>query len=444
MPDRIVPLYRPRELLDASLCQSEAGFHLLCISDSQRYILRRLLSYAHREIQFFSEINEGNTYTTPSASELDAIQATVDDLEDMLMADCSDFLEAIQCICSQLTLLRQAQASTGIFSNAQEYIETGAFSWGVPPPVGSPAINEEMCALAQTHWQAMYESWTEFWAPAWASGFSYLIPAAATAIVAFTGGLALPAIIGVYLTADQITRFFSAYYEGAVENCTNWLFSHKDEIICASFLALYNGGGEVEAIEAVDTVIAATGDLSVGEKLFFNLVNFFGYRVAKVAQDNLSEWYLANFTPGYCQVCIPEASAWWWFFRDNSLFDAEPNACDIGSYADMPYHYITDDASQLPVGQAGWTASIRVRGYINKALWDFPPAPGDVIIRVVLKEEDDVYEFIGSQFPDEGIYDISIEHELTGIVARVDFQMQGTNAVCTGWYLTELLLSTSA
>jgi hypothetical protein len=110
----------------------------------------------------------------------------------------------------------------------------------------------------------------------------------------------------------------------------------------------------------------------------------------------------------------------------------------------MPYHYITDDASQLPVGQAGWTATVRVRGYINKALWDFPPAPNDVIIRVVLKESDDIYEFIGSQFPLSGNFDIPIEHVLSGTVARVDFAMQGTNAVCVGWYLTELLVSCAA
>jgi hypothetical protein len=110
----------------------------------------------------------------------------------------------------------------------------------------------------------------------------------------------------------------------------------------------------------------------------------------------------------------------------------------------MPYHFITDDASQLPVGQAGWTATVRVRGYINKALWDFPPAPNDVIIRVVLKESDDIYEFIGSQFPAEGNYDISIAHSLSGTVARVDFAMQGTNAVCVGWYLTELRVSCAA
>jgi hypothetical protein len=67
-----------------------------------------------------------------------------------------------------------------------------------------------------------------------------------------------------------------------------------------------------------------------------------------------------------------------------------------------------------------------------------------VIIRVVLKEEDDVFEFVGSQFPAEGNYDISIAHSLSGIVARVDLQMQGTNAVCTGWYLTELLVSCAA
>jgi hypothetical protein len=444
MPDRIVPFYHPRELLDASLCQSLDGIHLLCISDSQRYILRRLLSYAHREIQYYSAINENNTYATPTIATLDIINSVVADLEDKLMADCSDLITALQCICSQMTLLRQAQNSTGIFSNAQEYVESGVVSWGTPPLVGAPEINEEQCALAQVHWQAMFESWTEVWGPAWSTGFSYLIPAVATLVATFTGGIPLLAVLGVFLTAAQISQFFSGWYDGLLENFTNTLLSYKNEIVCASFLAMYNGGDEDDAVAAVDAVIAGMPELSAGEKLMANLINFFAYRVGKLAQDENSAWYLANFTPGYCQVCIPEASAWWWFFRDNSLFDAEPNACDIGSYADMPYHYITDDASQLPVGQAGWTATVRVRGYINKALWDFPPAPNDVIIRVVLKEEDDIYEFIGSQFPDEGIYDISIEHELTGIVARVDFQMQGTNAVCTGWYLTELLLSTSA
>jgi hypothetical protein len=384
------------------------------------------------------EVNENETYLTPSAETLDAIATVVDDLEDTLMADCTALVDAVECICTQLTALRQVQQAQGMLSQANELVEEGYYSWDRPPTVGETQEEIAACGLAQAHWACMYESWTEVWRPGLTIGFDDILPAAAALIAALTGGLALPAILGVYLTAEAIEEALELGFTASAENYTNWLFSNKEEIVCASFQALFAGGSEQDVQDAVDAVIDASIEISPGDKAFSHLLNYISYRIAKVAQDNDSGWYNEVVEPGYCSICDIEDFAVWNFWADNSLFDTEPIACDVGSYADMPYHYITDDPSQLPVGAVGQTAYVNVRGYINKSAWDFPPTAEQCIIRVTLLEEEQDVEFLGADFPSEGDYNITKPVVLTGTVTRVDFATYGTNAVCTGWDIQRL------
>jgi hypothetical protein len=72
--------------MDASLALPSTGSHLFCLNDGQRYIVRRLLDYAHREEQYAVQWNADGTYTTPSAAQLDGIFENVDSLEDELMS----------------------------------------------------------------------------------------------------------------------------------------------------------------------------------------------------------------------------------------------------------------------------------------------------------------------------------------------------------------------
>jgi hypothetical protein len=402
-------------------------------------MMRRLISYAHREIQYYVEVHENETYTTPSQATLDTIGAVVDDLEDTLMADCTALVEAVECICTQLTMLRQQQTAQGLLAGAQQTVDDGWFSWDRPGTVGTSEQEEEACALAQAHWNAMWEGWTEIFRPALTVGFDDFLPAAAAAIAAFTGGLGIVAILGVYVTAEAIEEVLEIGFTASAENYQNWMFSNKEEIICASFEVLFAGGDEDAVNAAVNAIIDASEELSPGDKAFSHLLNYVSYRVAKVAQDNDSAWFNEVVEPGYCIICNPANFAHWSFPADNGLFDAEPVACNgFGSYMDMPYHYITDDVAQLPVGGAGQTCQVRVRGYINKVLWDFPPTSEQCIIRVVLKEADDLIEFLGAQFPAEGDFDITEEVGLSALVERVDISTYGTNAVCVGWWVSDL------
>jgi hypothetical protein len=60
------------------------------LNDGQRYIVRRLLEYGHREEGYYVEFNPDGTYTTPSAGQLDLVFENVDELEDELMTDHAD------------------------------------------------------------------------------------------------------------------------------------------------------------------------------------------------------------------------------------------------------------------------------------------------------------------------------------------------------------------
>jgi hypothetical protein len=360
-------------------------------------------------------------------------------LEDTLMADCTALVDAVECICDQLTIIRQQQTAQGLLAGAQQTVDDGWFSWDRPGTVGTSEQEEEACALAQAHWNAMWEGWTEIFRPALTVGFDDFLPAAAAAIAAFTGGLGIVAILGVYVTAEAIEEVLEIGFTASAENYQNWMFSNKEEIICASFEVLFAGGDEDAVNAAVNAIIDASEELSPGDKAFSHLLNYVSYRIAKVAQDNNSDWFNEVVEPGYCTICNPQNFAYWSFPADNELFDAEPVACgEVGMYADMPYHYITDDVAQLPVGGAGQTCQVRVRGYINKSAWDFPPAGEQVIIRVVLLESEDVVEFRGSQFPANDSFDLIDEIVLTDQVGRVDISTYGTNAVCVGWWVSSL------
>lgn len=90
MPDlRIIPWFS-HVPMDAGLALPATGQHLFCLSDGQRYVTRQLLGLAHREEYYAASWNSDGTYTTPSASTLDAIFAQVDDLEDELMTEHAD------------------------------------------------------------------------------------------------------------------------------------------------------------------------------------------------------------------------------------------------------------------------------------------------------------------------------------------------------------------
>jgi hypothetical protein len=86
VPDKRIPVNPWRTTLDASLSVQLNGLHLFALTDAQRYIVRRLMNYAHREEQYYVELNDDGTYTTPSAEQMDTILSVVDDLEDRLMA----------------------------------------------------------------------------------------------------------------------------------------------------------------------------------------------------------------------------------------------------------------------------------------------------------------------------------------------------------------------
>lgn len=344
--------YDPRVLVPVSiLTETQIPDTLVCLSGPQVALVRSLLAYATRRITWVSEYHDDH-YLAPTTEEWDDIQAFTADLEGRLMSDCvtpivealdridatiaamaaglapieseiasvasnvGDLLAPLQCICAKdpnVTVTNVINNDWPDYPNTQD-----VFEWGnTTPNLTIPSlVDEEACALAQCWYQAGFELLTEQFLPAWRFGFDDLLPAAAAAIAGFTGGVALPVVIGVYALAELIQELLEIGYESAEANLINWCVAHKEDIVCPLYIGLRDGGSGMGLWQTVaDEVVEPAVDLSNGDKV---LVNFWfgiiGHVAARAAQTADSAWYQSVPVAGFCDTCPEEptiGSDWW-------------------------------------------------------------------------------------------------------------------------------------
>lgn len=338
---RVKRYYEPRITVPiAILNDTDLPDTLVCLSGPEVALLRTLLGYAHRRITWVSEYHTDH-YLTPTTEEWDVIQAMTAELEDRLMtACCDDIVTALQAINSTLeshgTTLAQMQVSlsdvatsipdivTGLecLCAAQEALQiqitvspdwpdypqaTDYFGWGSTAPdttVGAQ-VDAEACALAQAWYQAGYEFMTEVLLPTMRFGFDKVLPAAAAALAAITGGVSIPAVIGVYALAELIQNLLDLAYDAAETNLENWILAHKEDIVCPLYFGLKNGGSGSGLWAPIQTdLVDPAPDLSAGDKLMVNFVfAYIALAGANVAKTQNSAWYQSVPVPGYCDVC---------------------------------------------------------------------------------------------------------------------------------------------
>lgn len=336
--------YDPRVLVPVSLLTStEIPDTLVCLSGAQVGLVRTLLQYATRRITWVSEYQEDH-YLAPTTEEWDTIQAFTADLEGRLMSDCvtplvealdridatlaaqgatlsaiegeiaavasnvGDLLAPLQCICAKdpnITVTNIIDNDWPNLPNTED-----VFEWGNQTPnLTIPSlVDEEACALAQCWYQAGYELLTEQFLPAWRFGFDDLLPAVAAAIAGFTGGIALPVVIGVYALAELIQELLEIAYESAEENLINWILAHKEDIVCPLYIGLRDGGSGAGLWQTVaDEVVEPAVDLSAGDKVLVNFwIGIIGHVAARAAQTADSPWYQSVPVAGFCDTCPEE------------------------------------------------------------------------------------------------------------------------------------------
>jgi hypothetical protein len=169
----------------------------------------------------------------------------------------------------------------------------------------SGLIDEEACQVAQLFYALGYETITEIVLPVSMYAFDTLAPAVAALIIGITGGIALPAILGVYLCTEMIQELLETGYKASESNLINWMLSVKDEMICTSYFALKSGCTAKEAAQAVyDNVVAPSSSISYGDKLICKLF-FSGWTVtnADIARSENTPWAQENIEASYCTTC---------------------------------------------------------------------------------------------------------------------------------------------
>lgn len=358
--------YNPRVILDvADVLVSEPSAGLYCLSSVDVSILLNLLQYAHRRSTYAHSYHQ-EYYLAPDNDQWDAIEATIAELEGRLMSNCCeevlaalaaidgkladhgatfdqmltaigsialdsaaiatdvaailghmpDVVTALECICGQLETVPVQEI---VLPDWPEY--PGAvnyFDWSSDEPNINVdgQENEPACLLAQAWYQAGYELMTEVILPSMRWAFDTLIPAAAATLAAITGGTTIPVAMGVYAFAELIQELLELGYDAAETNLENWLWSHKQDLVCAMYTQLQSGGTSSEMWWTVYSgEVQPSGDISAGDKLMVRLaMGGLALSAAKTAQTVASDWFDSVTSAGYCEDCGREivVGADWW------------------------------------------------------------------------------------------------------------------------------------
>jgi hypothetical protein len=396
-----------------------------------------MLKYAYRRSTWVDEYRE-NTYLAPDNAQWDDIETFLGDLESALMSDCCDaIVTAIEGITSQL--VTNGEQLTAITSELDEIelvignleaplacicakdptINVSAivsptwpdypdadkvFQWGTTQPVADiPAlVDEDACKLAQCWYSAGFELVTEVFLPIFQAGYGDLLPAAATALAFFTGGTTLPVLIGVYALTDLLQELGEIAWEAAQANLINWMFVHKQDIVCELYTGLKDGGTGTAVWQPVaDNVVEPAPDLSAGDKVLINFwYGIVGGYAARIAQTVNSEWYQSVPEAGYCSACptddqvftytwppCPNGS-WYgtgvcwntrWCFNHGKYGNAETY---LPAPATGTWNKVVWDLEWSSAKAAGWGVGTIRAHYWDGASWQ-PITPGETFMNQV-------------------------------------------------------------
>jgi len=355
------------------------------------YMVKNLLQYAGRRVQWVQTIVSDDEFNAPDDTNWDLIQAILAETEGCLMTTCdvSGITTQLACICNALkqtlgtsvaplpTMRDETVASVFEYSSTQQDTDFVGIS------------DETACKTAQLYYALGCETITEIVLPASRFAFDSLVPAVAALIVVVTGGIGLPAAVGVYLTVELIQELFEFGYDASESNLENWLLSVKEEIICHAYWLLYAGQpASVVAQSVYDNVIAPSSSISAGDKLICKL--FFDTWVltnANIARVQNTTWAQENVVVDYCAICQVTGDYVWTFPPClNGWTGDSVGCCDPSDNIRMPqtfsnwYNNVSPAFSEPLLGTYKTTYQCMI--FVDYDEWDFYPDPNAKVLQM--------------------------------------------------------------
>lgn len=301
--------YAPRILFGVEeTLQSTFPNALICLSGPELAMLRNLTAYLHRRSSWVSEYRQDD-YLAPGADEWDAVEAAVAVLEEKLMS-CEDFAEtladilaAAQCACDRADPM---YGTPGTSAQYYYYIDNGDLEVGNDESDDeTEEVDETCCAIACLTWQAAYEILVETIQPQQRKWQDWLLPPVMVVLAIHFGG----PISGIKFTTvyELINASIDAWVESEFLNVSNTLTSYRDELVCAIYTTLRDGGSFADAESACVDIIASMPDISPLDKIMFHVL-FAPWALAKARRnwEDETEWALANYDEDLCVSCLPE------------------------------------------------------------------------------------------------------------------------------------------
>jgi len=312
--------YDKRILIETSrILNTSFESSLICLEGEELELLRNMCQYLHRRSTFVSEYHTGY-YLAPSTIEWNALDAIVAKLEEKLMGctELTALLEAIltqvTCVCQQTTNLLENDLSVPDYGPSLEpviddYLTSGGLQaeddyWD------DTVIEANRCPIAQLVFWQSWEFTTEILQPVARETIDILLPAAMAVLATMCGTVVLAIPVGVLLAV--LWKLIEIDVAGSMQDVTNSLWSHKQELICAVWGGLAVDYSAVE--ERATEVITNMPGLSALDKIALRMLySPWAIGLAEKAWTNQTAWALANVDAGVCDTCD------WWFRKTWTL-----------------------------------------------------------------------------------------------------------------------------
>jgi len=297
---RLVNYSHTRENFDVALMTNDETCYLVALTADQIEIVRRAIQYAHRRINWVDEQVDVTSYYLPDDETWDAVESVVDDMEDCLMGGCdvSLLIDAITglCTCMSGTI---ADANAQQLGPASGTLMTLAMSDGnidALGPIMTVEADVDACRAAQTWWAMAYEFWTEVSKPV-AETYDEIF----TMLYSFmnlVGGGVVQWLISLGVTYTFLRSTWGVYFANTSANLINYMFTAKQELICAAYRGFAQDPPNFDELEAV---IDASGESASVIFVLHGMRQAF-LPIAQLCKD--TAWALARQEEGYCDECV--------------------------------------------------------------------------------------------------------------------------------------------